>query len=421
MAATRISHLLLAAIATAGFACPAAGQAGLEAAGGTTSLVATDFSALTIEAAETSLTLLLAGGVFGLPRTTESSFRLKLSAEEGKRDLFSEGRWVPGLELEQRFVGVRNHADVTGGHSAAFVSLGYEVKSNSLARTADGSVIETYERIGHTPTAGLGFNWAPNDTGFLLGFSATAGHGFTVPVARRTSQVCTQQAAGTSEDGAPSVVSKCQNRYLGAVHDAWTGEFRVDLRSRNWVVPIGGGAEEARALQTKIDLGLGLSGADFRTRQDSIAARESRLADALRPLELVTRSKTDALARARDSRVPTEIAAAEAALRQAQADERPLRDSLQEVRDLRDKLFKAEELTSNAPQVSLLASASTAVSDGSKPIHSVAVGPMLHPPLTPLKVIAGVLFELDDLTNATGEAPEWADRFAVRLYIGVPF
>ena len=412
---------LLSAVLVAVFARPAMGQAGLEAAGGTTSLVARDFSSLTIEAAETSLTLLLQSGAFGLPTTWENNFRVKLSAEDGERDLFSDGRWVPGLELEERIVQIRNHSDTNGGYTAAFLSLGYEVKSNSLARIGDGSVIETYEEMGQTPTVGLGLNWTPGEESFVLGFSATAGRGFNVPVARRTSQLCTQQAAGTNEEGDPVTVSRCGNRYLGEVHDTRTGEFRVDVLSPRLLVRIGSGAEEARRLRAKVDTALGLSGnSSLQRRISEIGAREGLLTDSIAGLERNTRARREALEGAREA-PEHDVAAAERALTAAQREEENAKKSLEEVRKLREEVYRAEELASNAPQVSLLASASTEVAEGAKPIHSIAFGPMLHPPFTPLKVIAGVLFELDDLTNATGDAPGWEDRFAIRLYIGVPF
>lgn len=414
-------HLLLATVVAAVFARPAAGQAGLEAAGGTTSLVARDFSSLTIEPAKTSLTLLLQSGVFGLPTTWENNLRVKLSAEDNERDLFSDGRWVPGLELEERLVRIRNHSDPTGGYTAAFVSLGYEVKSNSLARIGNGSLIETYEATGQTPKLGLGLNWTPSETGFVLGFSATGGRGFDVPVARRTSQVCTQQAAGTNEDGDPVVVSSCGNRYLGEVHDTQTGEFRVDVLSPRWTLRIGDRANEAARMRAEVDRVLAFSGAvDFDRRIREIVAQENRLSDAIRGLEQETEERRDALVRARAGQ-GGDVAAAERALAEAEREEQTAKKSLEQVREFRTMVYRAEELAASRPQVSLLASASTEVADGAKPLHSVAAGPMLHPPLTPLKVIAGVLFELNDLTNATGDAPDWEDRFAIRLYIGVPF
>lgn len=421
--------LMAAALLAAAFARPAHGQAGLESAGGTTSLVATDFSALTIDAAETSLTLLLQRGVFGVLNTHESNFRVKLSADDGERALFSEGRWVPGLELEERLVRVWNDP-AHGGYTAAFLSLGYEVNGNSLARTGTGSVIEDYEATGQTGKVGLGFNWAPNATGFVLGISATGGRGFNVPVARRASQVCTQQAAGTNEDGAPVFVSSCSNRYLGEVHDTWTGEFRVDMRSPHILLPVGKAARaEQDRLTRQLDAALGLS-AGMRTwdaRSDSITAWGTRASDALKPLQDEIGKRRVELAQAQrdaqggDAGALQNLTLAELRLQIAEQREQEAQTRLREARRLRDLLDQSVEVVSNTPTLSFLASASTEVADGAKPIHSVAAGPMLHPPFTPLKVIAGVLFELDDLTNATGDAPDWEDRFAIRLYIGVPF
>lgn len=420
--------LMVAALLAAALARPAHGQAGLESAGGTTSLVATDFSALTIDASETSLTLLLQRGVFGVLNTHESNFRVKLSADDGKRDLFSEGRWVPGLELEERLVRVWN--DPVAGYTAAFLSLGYEVDANSLARTGDGSAIEAYEATGQTGKVGLGFNWAPSETGFVLGVSATGARGFDVPVARRASQVCTQQAAGTNEDGASVFVSSCSNRYLGEVHDTWTGEFRVDMRSPHILLPVGSRAQaESDRLTTQLDAALGLDAgtATWDDRSNAITAWETHASDALKPLQDEIGKRRDELAQAQrnaqggDARALQDLALAELRLQVAEQHEQEAQARLREARRLRELLNESVEVVSNIPTLSLLASASTEVADGANPIYSVAAGPMLHPPFTPLKVIAGVLFELDDLTNATGNAPDWEDRFAIRLYIGVPF
>lgn len=407
--------LLAAALGAASAAGPARGQAGLEAAGGTTSLLSTDFSALTVEVKDTKLTLLLASGRFGQPESWQNNFTAGLSAEDGERALFSNGRWAPGLELENRLAYFWNRANFDGdgeGYTGVFASVGYEVDGNALARTVDGSRIETYERTGQTGTLGLGYNWSPREAGPVLGLSATAGWGFNVPVARRPSQVCVQQASGVDKDGAPVLISSCQSRYVGEVHDLRTGEFRADLRSRNFVLPLGRGTNEARTLTRAIDDALKLSGRQsFASRSAAIADEEKKAIVIIRPLEEAAGVTCDALKTRPAAQTLTE---AEARLKTAC-------DRLAFVRGLRDKLTAAQTLTSDRPQISLLAAASTQVAQGAKPIHSVAAGPMLHPSLTPLKVVAGLLFELDDLTNATGEAPDWEDRFAIRLYVGVPF
>jgi hypothetical protein len=61
------------------------------------------------------------------------------------------------------------------------------------------------------------------------------------------------------------------------------------------------------------------------------------------------------------------------------------------------------------------------IRDDVKPEYNIAVGPALFKAYQPLAIIGAVLFEFDDLSNSSGQAPDFSDKFAVRLYIGAPF
>ena len=71
--------------------------------------------------------------------------------------------------------------------------------------------------------------------------------------------------------------------------------------------------------------------------------------------------------------------------------------------------------------IGLLGSASGLFGSRTASSANVALGPTIHPPGFPHQLIAAVLLEGIDITNALGNSPEFDDRFRVRLYLSVPF
>ncbi len=85
-----------------------------------------------------------------------------------------------------------------------------------------------------------------------------------------------------------------------------------------------------------------------------------------------------------------------------------------------DDPFSSSGILSNV-SLGLIASSSVEVRDGSKPVYDFAIGPALYKAFQPLGILGAVLFEFNDINNASDEAPSFSDKFFVRLYVGVPF
>jgi hypothetical protein len=71
--------------------------------------------------------------------------------------------------------------------------------------------------------------------------------------------------------------------------------------------------------------------------------------------------------------------------------------------------------------VGLIAAASANLSDRAKTTYNFALGPALYKAGSPYQVLAALLFEVEDATDARGQAEDFEDRIFIRLYLGVPF
>lgn len=73
------------------------------------------------------------------------------------------------------------------------------------------------------------------------------------------------------------------------------------------------------------------------------------------------------------------------------------------------------------PEIGPIVALSAEVRDRRKPQYNFGLGPALYKGGRPNEIVAAILFELNDFTNGSGEFPDVSDRFAIRLYIGLPF
>jgi hypothetical protein len=431
----RKTTLLLTAVLA--WSAPASAQFGLKAAEGTTSFVMdrtrmgnAAFSVLAIDTEDESLNLVHQMGAFGLPQEWVNQAKLSLSAPDGERDLFAGGRFVPGLEFKNRLA----WSNFAGpGFRTLFGSVGYEVASNAIARYADGGTSELVleERTGHRLSLGAGANWAARTDGMWWGVSAEGKWGRGVPVAERTSQVCFTDANAPA-DGQPARVDRCAARYFGGVHDDRSAHLRLDWQSPYWPRRTDARLQVVTAEEKKA---VDAANALVDTRKAEVAAARQRLADAAAALRQAWRALGEALdegsgtqggGTARSSADRAKAAAAAVADATGRADQAAV-----ELQDATGRLEEAEaaagaaktELAESETEflsghtVTVLAAVSTDLTEGNGPRYNVAVGPALHPGFKPLNVVGALLFELSDFTDPG----DWKDRFAVRLYLGVPF
>jgi len=414
-----MKRILMAGLALAAWHAAASAQFGLQSAGGTTSLLSDRFSVLALETGESSLSLLYRSGRFGQPAEWFANTQLTLMAPGGERDLFAGGRWVPGMRFQHRMA--RRSNGQNGGWVAFFGSLGYEALPNAVARYADaaGTSLVLEDRTGQTLSLGGGVNWRPTPLASRLGFSADLNWSWGVPVSGSPSQVCFTQAEGPAGAGGPAVVSRCSRRFFGGVHDARAAHLRLDFISPHY--------------PRRTQVGAELRSATLQRRRDTV---QSEIQTVLQPAGRQARADLeeagrrlaqawDSLAAApADSMRLREVAEATAAVRRSDDTAHAAADRLDAARARRDALGDSIEKVQRGflegPTLTLIGAVSSDLADGVAPRLRVAAGPALHPSLAPLRVTAALLLELDDLTNVDG-ARGWRDRFAVRLYLGLPF
>jgi hypothetical protein len=421
-------------IATAGLlacATPAGAQFGLRAAEGTTSLLhgGNDYTVLAVDTKDESLNLVYRTGLFGRRHEWFNQAKFSLSAAGGERDLFAGGEFVPGVRIQNRIAWSDFGADLdvndaaqdetvvgTTGFLTLFGSFAYEMKSNSLAREggAGGGELVLDDHVGHTVSVGGGLNWARDVTGAWWGLSADVKWGWGVPVSSRTSEVCRTQSTA-QVGGQPAVVSRCEARYFGGVHDDTGAHLRLDWQSpylpriteaRVQAVTAG----ERQKVQTARD--------SVHLRNDELAAVEQRRDAAVDALEAAWRALA---ADGSNAAHVQALAAAQVGAEAAAADVRAANIRLQQAQQVLDEadadLDERREKVTSRNTVTVLASLSSDLSEGEGPRYNVAVGPMLHPGLKPLNVVGALLFEVSDITDSSA----WRDRFSVRLYLGLPF
>jgi hypothetical protein len=396
----------------------AVAQQGLRAAEGTTSILTRDFSVLSFDSKETSLSLLLRAGQKGLPREWLHNLQLTVSAEDGSRDLFSGGRWVPGFRAEERLALVFNDT-LTGGFTALYGSAEYEALSRSVAQYDDEAetTLSIRDRTGQSLSLGVGVNWSPTPLSAVFGLSARIGRDWNRPVSAAPSEVCFTQASAPDGSGREATVSQCARSFFGGVHDTYSGHVRADFRSpRLW------------HRNSRLRGQLKQDSAVVRRAREEVSQRQA----ARDAAETQRKDAAIRLARAWDAASQSGgqaddelrmLGEATVALRQAEETtserEETLEEAMESLEERQQALEERKERFLDVPTFSLIGAVSSDLLKGEPPVYHAALGPALYAPLDPSRIVGALLFELDDLTNVGGL--DWSDRFSVRLYIGVPF
>jgi hypothetical protein len=73
------------------------------------------------------------------------------------------------------------------------------------------------------------------------------------------------------------------------------------------------------------------------------------------------------------------------------------------------------------PTLGLLLGSSANISEKSKPLYNVSIGPTIQPAGYPHQIAFSMLFEVYDVNNDTSSENFVKDNFRVRVYVGVPF
>ncbi len=408
-------QLVACGLALGVVATPLCAQQGIQAAGGTTTLLTRSSSAVTLDAKESALTMLLKSGVSDSLRDWFSNTILTLSAEKNKRALFSKGEFVPGAKLERRLG--RITYDTSFGYTAIYGSASVDVTGRPIARYTDAAKTQfaLKDAAGTTVSLGAGFNWRHRPTSGVLGIGATASSGTALPSASRTSQVCTLNATGVDEKGKPVTASSCKDRYVGDVRTTRSGQVRVD-----WL----GGRMPQRRVPTRVSAQLyadSVRDAGM-LREASATAKAARdAADAASQALRTTLGDGSAASLpslgAMTSALRAERTSASAAERAQSA-----RDSTRREVELRmSQRAETVKRHLNGPTFGWIGATSSDFTERKKTAFNISFGPALYAPLAPDNIIGAFLFEVNDLSNASGDVPKRSDRFSIRLYIGVPF
>jgi|GEM_PF-4043864 len=411
---------------------PAAGQFGLRAAEGTTSLIQSrsGYTVVAVDTKDESLNVVHRSGVFGRQQEWFNQAKLSLSAPGGERDLFSGGGFVPGVQIQNRLAwsdfgegvdeadeveGVPATAGANSGFTTLFGSVAYEINSNSMARLsgAAGDELILEDRTGQSLSVGGGLNWARDVTASWWGLAADVKWGWGVPASSRASQVCLTQSTAPAS-GQAAVVSRCGSRYFGEVRDRASAHFRLD-----WQSPYLPRITQTRvnAVTTKQRNVVNAAKRVVDQRTNHASAVGDRHKSAVAALATAWRNLSADPSRANVQAVAT----AQSAVDKAASDVRAASSELKEAEDVFDaaeaELEKATDRLTGRNTVTLLGALSSDVTDGDRPRYNVAVGPSLHPAWKPLNVVGALLFEMSDVTGSS----DWRERFSVRLYLGLPF
>jgi hypothetical protein len=232
--------------------------------------------------------------------------------------------------------------------------------------------------------------------------------------------VCVDSATGVDSQGHTVTAATCSNRFFGAIRDLYSGQLRADyLSKRIWH------GDPRKLTAEQADSGIWMRDT---TAQSRFQAAE-KSAEATLKLRSRTLAEAEAqLASAAGGVGPEQLAAYFHALHErdtAQAEATLQADSAKywttESKGAKTAFDQAKHDYRNVPQFAMIGAVSTDLRQYARTAYNVAVGPAVTPPLMPDNIIGALMLEVDDITDASGQVPTFADRFAVRLYIGVPF
>jgi hypothetical protein len=410
--------MVAGALALATTASTLAAQQGLTAANGTTSILTTTSSVVTVDTKDAALGMV---GKFGTSDRDYSLFdnaQVTLAASEGKSDLFTMGQITPNITLQDRLA----YSLYSRGLLAVYGSAGVNFAERPVAHYTDSSKtqIAVGQRLGESATLGGGVNWKPTPTAGELGFAMTGTRSWASPVPTLPVQVCVNSATGVDSKGHTVTAATCSNRFFGAIRDLYGGQLRADyLSQRIWH-----GDPRKRTVEQS-DSAAWIRDTTAQSRFQ--AAQKS--ADATLKLRARALAEAEAqLASASGGAGPEQLSAYFRSLHErdtAQAEATLQSDSAKywttESKGAKTAFDQAKHDYRNVPQFAMIAAVSTDLRQYSRTAYNVAVGPAVTPPLMPDNIIGALMLEVDDISDASGQVPTFADRFAVRLYIGVPF
>ena len=389
-----------------------AAQQGLTAANGTTSILTTTSSVVTVDTKDAAVGVV---GKFGTSDKEYSLFdnaQITLAASQGKSDLFTMGQFTPNITLQDRAA----YTLYSKGLLAVYGSFGANIAERPVAHYTDSTKtqIAVGQKMGESATVGGGVNWKATPTAGEFGFEVTGTRNWSAPVATLPEQVCVNTAKGVDSKGRTVTASTCANRYFGAIRDLYNGQLRADyLSPRIWH------GDPRRLTVEHNDSATWIRDTTAQSRaqaaqkaaQQTLALRSHALADAEAQVTSVEQLST--YFRALHER---DTAAAEATLRSDSA-----KYWATESKSAKSAFDQARHDYRNVPQFAVIGAVSTDLRQYTRTAYNIAVGPAVTAPLMPDNIIGALMLEVDDVTDASGQAPTFADRFAVRLYIGVPF
>lgn len=407
----------LTIVAVLALASEASAQQGLVAANGTTSILTTTSSVITVDTKDAALGVV---GKFGTSDRAYSLFdnaQFTFAASQGKSDLFTMGQITPNVTLQDRVA----YSLYSRGLLAVYGSFAANVAERPVAHYTDSAKtqIAVGQRLGESATFGGGVNWKATPTAGELGFALTGTRSWASPVATLPVQVCVNSANGVDSKGRTVTAATCSNRFFGAIRDLYSGQLRADyLSPRIWHGDPRKLTVEHNDSATWIRDTIAQSRAQgaAKSAQATLTARAQTLAEVEAQLTTASSPGSEQLAAYFRALHERDTAQAEVTLRSDSA-----KYWTTEAKGAKTMFDQAKHDYRNVPQFAMIGAVSTDLRQYARTAYNIAIGPAVTPPLMPDNIVGALMLEVDDVTDASGQAPTFADRFAVRLYIGVPF
>lgn len=358
---------------------------GLTSAGGTTALVDNGTSVLSFDTKADKVQFLYRSAASDKKGRRGHDFRFVLGTSSDRSTLFTGGRWRAEFSLEDRYVISRYDQGDATGMTSYFVVPSYTLAEHALASSApDGTRLS--QATTHTTGLGFGVSRTFSAPGWTLGASSTVEYAWNQPEAASPSNVCTVVPAGTDADGNAIQVTRCSSRYVGGTRDALVGTLRVDILTPHLF-------DRYRASPRLAQL----------EREMTAAAAVVDEADRDHDFD---ESDCSACLASNDEALRTYCAA---------------RDTLSQIRRALDEESARDAERANLrPTITVLGSAAAKAVEGQPTRINLSVGPLMHLPGGPAKVLGALLVEVEDVTGALDSDSGWRDRVSLRLHVGVP-
>jgi hypothetical protein len=165
--------------------------------------------------------------------------RVAVATQKNKRSILARGEFSPSLTLERReFWGNQTKLALLNFYLGGRI----EITDNSYAAYTDATetIFNLDHEVGTTVALTLGTNIFSNAAEWrngTLGLAVEARRGWNSPGIRTAQSVCVDKATAVDGDGNPVRVTKCEDRFVGALEDLNSLHARADFVGLRFRLP----------------------------------------------------------------------------------------------------------------------------------------------------------------------------------------